>query len=134
MESVAPPASNPLIRLAARSGLFYGWCVVAVVLLVSMVATGTRMASGVIVKPLEHEFGWDRAEISLALAIGLLANGLGAPFGGRLIDRFGPRLVVGVSLAGIVGATVGTIVMHSIFELTWWWGLVAGLSSGALGG
>jgi len=134
METVGPPASNPLIRLAARSGLFYGWCVVAVVLPVSMVATGTRMVSGVIVKPLEHEFGWDRAEISLALAIGLLANGLGAPFGGRLIDRFGPRLVVSVSLAGIIGATVGTIMMHSLLELTWWWGLIAGLSSGALGG
>jgi MFS family permease len=129
-----PPESNPLIRLAARSGLFYGWCIVAVVLLVSMVATGTRMVSGVIVKPLEHEFGWDRAEISLALAIGLLANGLGAPFGGRLLDRFGPRLVVSVSIAGTIVATVGTVLMHSIFELTWWWGLVAGLSSGALGG
>jgi sugar phosphate permease len=117
-----------------RSGLFYGWFIVAVVLLVSMVATGTRMASGVMVKPLEQEFGWDRAEISLALAIGLLANGLGAPFGGRLIDRFGPRRVVIGSLVGTIAATVGTIMLHSIIELTWWWGLVAGLSSGALGG
>src|SRR5262249_26435404 len=31
-------------------------------------------------------------------------------------------------------ATVGTIGMHTIVELTWWWGLVAGLSSGTLGG
>jgi sugar phosphate permease len=134
MDMVRPAASSLLIRLASRSGLFYGWLVVAVVLLVSMVGTGTRMASGVMVKPLESEFGWDRAEISLALAIGLLANGLGAPFGGRLIDRFGPRLVVLGSLAVTIAATVGTILMHSIVELTWWWGLVAGLSSGALGG
>jgi MFS family permease len=129
-----PPASSPLIRLATRSGLFYGWFIVAVVFLVSMVATGTQMASSVMVKPLEYEFGWDRAEISLALAIGLLANGLGAPFGGRLIDRFGPRLVVVGSLAGTIIATVGTIAMHTIIELTWWWGLVAGLASGTLGG
>jgi sugar phosphate permease len=86
------------------------------------------------VKPLEHEFGWDRAEISLALAIGLLANGFGAPFGGRLIDRFGPRRVVIGSLLVTIVATIGTILMHTIVELTWWWGLVAGLSSGALGG
>jgi sugar phosphate permease len=126
-----PPASSPLVRLAMNSGLFYGWVIVAVVLLVSMVATGTRMASGVIIKPLEAEFGWDRAAISLALALGLLANGLGAPFGGRLIDRFGPRRVVVVALLVTIVATVSTVMMHTIVELTWWWGLVAGLSSGA---
>jgi sugar phosphate permease len=134
MEMVRPPASSPLIRLAMRSGLFYGWLIVGVILLVSMVGTGTRMASGVMVKPLENEFGWDRAEISLALALGLLANGFGAPFGGRLIDRFGPRRVVIGSLLVTVIATIGTVLMHTIYELTWWWGLVAGLSSGALGG
>src|SRR5262245_60746135 len=134
MEMTHPPASSPLVRLSMRSGLFYGWVVVAVILLVSMVGTGTRMASGVMVKPLESEFGWDRASISLALAIGLLANGLGAPFGGRLIDRFGPLRVVVGSLAVTIVATVGTILMQSLFELTFWWGLVAGLSSGALGG
>jgi MFS family permease len=131
MATLSQQVSSPLVRLAQRSGLFYGWCIVAVVLFVSMVATGTRMASGVIIKPLEAEFGWDRAAISLALALGLLANGLGAPFGGRLIDRFGPRRVVVVALAMTMVATVSTVMMHTIVELTWWWGLVAGLSSGA---
>ena len=126
--------SGPLVRFATRSGLFYGWLVVAIVLLVSMVGTGTRMASGVMIKPLEVEFGWDRASISLALAIGLLANGLGAPFGGRLMDRFGPRKVVIGGLLFTILSTLGTVIMHSLFELTLWWGLVAGLSSGALGG
>src|SRR5215212_3859586 len=101
-------------RLASRLGLFYGWLIVAVVLLVSMVTAGTRMASGVIIKPLEGEFGWDRATISLALAIGLLANGFGAPFGGKLIDRFGPQRVVIGSLIVTIVATVATILMHSI--------------------
>src|SRR5262245_37996502 len=114
MEMGNPPASSSLVRLATRSGLFYGWFIVAVVFLISMVVSGTQMASGVMVKPLEGEFGWDRAEISLALAIGLLANGLGAPFGGRLIDRFGSRRVVIWSLAGAIAATVGTLGMHTI--------------------
>ena len=83
------PVTSPVVRLAERSGVYYGWVMVAVVLLVSMIGAGTRMASGVMIKPLEAEFGWDRASISLALAIGLFANGLGAPFGGRLFDRFG---------------------------------------------
>src|SRR3954470_17898894 len=126
MASVSQPATSPLIRLASRSGLYYGWLVVAVVLLVSMVGTGTRMASGVMIKPLEAEFGWDRASISLALAIGLLANGPGPPFGGKLFDRFGPRRVAIGALILTIVATIGTIMMHSIFELIFWWGIVAG--------
>lgn len=126
--------TSPLIRAALRYGLYYGWVVVALVLLVSMIGAGTRMASGVMIVPLEAEFGWDRASISLALAVGLLANGFGAPFGGRLFDRFGPqRVVIGALLLTLV-AMGGTIVMHSIVELTLWWGVVAGLSTGVLSG
>ncbi len=134
MVAVPQQQSGPLVRLATRSGLYYGWIVVAVILLIALIGTGTRMASGVMIKPLEAEFGWDRASISLALAIGLLANGLGAPFGGKLFDRFGPRRVAIGALALTIVATVGTIMMHSIFELIFWWGIVAGIATGALGG
>lgn len=92
------------------------------------------MASGVLIKPLEGEFGWDRAEISLALAIGLLANGLGAPFGGKLIDRFGPRkLIVGALVIALL-STVGTIFMRSVVELTLWWGVALGIATGSMSG
>ena len=134
MAAVSQQTSSPLIRFAGRYGVYYGWFVVAVVLLVAMVGSGTRMASGIMVKPLEAEFGWDRAEISLALALGLLATGLGAPFGGRLIDRFGPRRVAVGALLLTIMATIGTILMQSIAEFVFWWGLVAGIASGALGG
>jgi len=134
MVAVPQQASSPLVRLSSRSGVYYGWLVVAVILLVALIGTGTRMASGVMIKPLEAEFGWDRASISLALAIGLLANGLGAPFGGKLFDRFGPRRVAIAALALTIVATVGTIMMHTIVEFVFWWGIVAGLSTGALGG
>jgi sugar phosphate permease len=128
------PVTSPVVRLAERSGVYYGWVMVAVVLLVSMIGAGTRMASGVMIKPLEAEFGWDRASISLALAIGLFANGLGAPFGGRLFDRFGPRRIVIIALVMTLMALVGTIYMQTILELTFWWGIVAGLSTGMLTG
>jgi MFS family permease len=118
MSTVGQHGSGIVVRLAQRSGLYYGWLVVATILLIAMIATGTRMASGIIIKPLEAEFGWDRAAISLALAIGLLANGLGAPFGGRLFDRFGPRRVVVGALILVLVATVGTIFMSTLFELT----------------
>jgi nitrate/nitrite transporter NarK len=45
----------------------------------------------VLFEPLEASFGWDRASVSLAFAISLVFFGLGAPLGGWLIDRYGPR-------------------------------------------
>lgn len=133
MRASAPPHGGIVVRAASRAGLYYGWLVVAVALMVTLVATGTRMASGVLIKPLEAEFGWDRAAISLSLAIGLLANGLGAPFGGRLIDRFGPSKVVAGAVALTLVATVCTIFMSDLIALTVWWGVVLGLSTGAVG-
>lgn len=44
-----------------------------------LVGAGVRSAPGVLIKPLEAEFGWGRAEISLAVAISILAYGLAAP-------------------------------------------------------
>ena len=57
-------------------GVYYGWIIVADGAARLDDWGRHRMASGVMIKPLEGEFGWDRASISLALAIGLLAERL----------------------------------------------------------
>src|SRR4026207_69239 len=69
----------------------YAWVIVPVTLLTLMAARAVRAAPGVIIVPLEQEFGWDRAAISLAVGVSLLAFGLGGPLGGWLLERFGPR-------------------------------------------
>ena len=60
-----------------------------------MLATAGAMgAPGVILQPLEKEFGWSTAEISVALAVRLALFGLIAPFAAAFINRFGVRPVV----------------------------------------
>src|SRR6185503_10727471 len=80
----------------------YAWVIVAVTLVTLMAAQAVRAAPGVIIVPLEQEFGWDRAAISLAVGVSLLAFGLGGPLGGWLLERFGPRrpLTGGILLIG----------------------------------
>src|SRR4026207_331255 len=80
----------------------YAWVIVPVTLLTLMAARAVRAARGVIIVPLEQEFGWDRAAISLAVGVSLLAFGLGGPLGGWLLERFGPRglLPGGILLSG----------------------------------
>ena len=59
---------------------------------------------GVLITPLEREFGWSRSEISLAIAVTLLCYGLAAPLSGRIADRFGLRAMA-LSFLVIVAAS-----------------------------
>ena len=71
-----------------------------------MLATAGAMgAPGVIIQPLEKEFGWSTAQISVALAVRLALFGLIAPFAAAFINRFGVRPVVVSAVAMISRAS-----------------------------
>lgn len=89
----------------------YAWVVVALAFLALALAMGTRSTIGLLVRPWEAEFGWDRAAVSLTASVGFLAYGLAQPLAGRWADRYGPRAVFAGSLAllGLSTAAVGLI-------------------------
>jgi hypothetical protein len=55
--------------------LHYAWIIVAVAFAVAVMTAGVRSTPGVLIVPLEHEFGWSRATISFALGLNLLLFG-----------------------------------------------------------
>src|SRR5438552_5787317 len=121
-------ATAPAERAARskRMGFHYAWVVSAVTFLTLLVAAGVRTAPGVFIKPFEDEFGWNRASISLAVAVSLLAYGLGGPLGGSLVDRFGPRKVM---LGGLVLIALGLgpmLAPHSPWQLYLLWAPTTG--------
>jgi sugar phosphate permease len=61
------------------------------------------MTAGLFIIPMQKEFGWSRSEVSIGPIVGLLAAML-APFGGVVIDRFGPRRVAiaGLGALGLI--------------------------------
>lgn len=65
-----------------------------------------RASFGVFQIPIAQEFGWPRAEFSLAIAIQNLAWGIGQPIFGALGERFGDRwsIIIGAFLysAGLI--------------------------------
>jgi MFS family permease len=90
----------------------YAWVVLAVLFLGLAVTSGTQGTFGLLVKPWETEFGWDRAAISLTASIGFVIYGLAQAFSGRLADRIGPRaiFVVGLVILGGGTAAIGSVV------------------------
>lgn len=67
-------------------------------------------ALGVMIEPLEQEFGWSRAEISAGPLMTSLVTLALAFFGGKAVDRYGPRRValIGVPFYAICLALIST--------------------------
>jgi MFS family permease len=118
--------------LRARPVPHYAWVIVAITFLVLLAAAGVRAAPGVLIKPLEAAFGWDRASISLAVALSFIAFGLGAPISGGLVDRFGPKRIMLGGLAFIVAGLVPLVWMSELWQLHLLWGVVVGIGTGAV--
>jgi MFS family permease len=66
--------------------------------LILLVGFGVRASFGVFQIPIAEQFGWPRAEFSLAIAIQNLAWGIGQPIFSAVAERFGDRraIVLGV--------------------------------------
>ena len=123
-------------RLARRlegRGVHYGWVVAAVSFLTLITAAGFRSTVGVLIVPLQDEFGWSRATISAAVAINLVLYGLGGPFAAGLYDRFGVRKVIVIALAVIATSSALTTQIASPWQLDLLWGVANGLATGAIG-
>lgn len=119
-----------LAAALARRGIHYGWAVAAVTFLTMLVTAGAVGAPGVLILPLQKEFGWATSEISSALAIRLLLFGLMAPFAAAFMNRFGVRPVAMVALGLIAASILGSFAMTQLWQLVLLWGIVLGFGTG----
>jgi len=107
------------------------WVVAACTFFVLLVAAGIRSVPGVLMVPLETEFGWSRATIGFAVAVNIALFGLIGPFSAALIERFGLRRTVGTALAVVALGVALTPFMQAPWQLVALWGVVVGGGSGA---
>ena len=105
---------------ASRGGIFYGWAIVAVLVVFTALVVGLAGANiAVFIEPMTRELGWSPAAFGWAQMARLETVIIAGPVLGRVIDRYGPRLLVAV--AGVL--TSGLVV--SLAYVTEEWQLVA---------
>jgi sugar phosphate permease len=107
---------NP--TLSGRPKVFYGWWLLAGSVVAMALGSGVSFWSfGLYISPLEEEFGWSRAEVSLGFSVSLAISGLTGPFIGRWIDASGPRVAI------VVGATLtaATYILLATTSELWQW-------------
>jgi predicted MFS family arabinose efflux permease len=113
-----------------KARLHYAWIVAGVTFLVLLVTAGIRATPGVLMVPLEAEFGWTSAAISGAIAINLALFGLIGPFAASLMDRWGLRRLVLCALALLVCSVALTALMTTRWQLILLWGVCVGSGTG----
>lgn len=112
--------------------LHYAWVIAGVTFLALLASAGIRSTSTVMVLPLEHDFGWERATVSLALSVNLLLYGLCGPFAGALMARFGVRRVMLVALMTLAASVGVSSLMSTAWQYVALWGVLVGLGSGSM--
>ena len=105
-----------------------------VILVVAAVLTlGTRGSFGLFIAPWQELFDVGRASVSLISATGFLMYGLSQPIAGKLLERYSPRLVIGLGLTivatGLAGAAMSTEMWMVFVTIGFIASFGAGLSS-----
>lgn len=114
----------------ARRDIHYGWVVAAVTFVTMLATAGALGAPGVMLRPLEAEFGWRNSDISTAFAVRLVLFGLMGPFSAALMNRFGVRRVVVTALLLIIAGFGLSVTMTRLWQLMLFWGLIIGFGTG----
>jgi sugar phosphate permease len=118
------------VRSSTR--LHRAWIVAGVALVATIGAAGFRATPGVLITPLQQEFGWSRGTISLAVSVNLILYGLTSPFAAALMERFGMRRVVPLALLLVAAGSGLTVFMRASWQLVVCWGVLVGLGTGSM--
>ena len=124
------PDTTTLTR--ARTGIHPAWPVAVVAFVALVGSAGFRAAPGVLMVPLEQEFGWSRTLMSSAVSVNLILYGLMAPFAAALMDRFGIRQVTSVALLLVAAGSGLSVFVTAGWQLVLTWGLLIGLGTGSM--
>ncbi|MFM2350277.1 MAG: hypothetical protein RIR04_1243, partial [Pseudomonadota bacterium] len=116
---------SPLINPILVAGCF-----------VLMLGFAIRSSFGMFQIPIASEFGWARAEFSMAIAVQNLAWGVGQPIFGAIAERFGDRkaIILGALLysAGLLLSSFAvTPGQHQLLEVLVGFG-IAGTGFGVI--
>jgi len=123
---------SPLIAPKAPllTPVLIGGCIII------LISFAIRASFGVFQIPIAEEFGWLRAEFSLAIAIQNLAWGIGQPIFGAIAERFGDRrAIVAGALLYATGLVLSSFAVtpgaHQLLEILVGFG-VAGTGFGVI--
>ena len=100
--------------------IYAGWWVISAPFLAAMLTVGSgQYAFGLLIEPLEQEFGWTRTQINLSLSFTAVGS-IVAPYLGYIMDKHGAKNILVASMALIV---ISYLMRPMMTELWHWYAL-----------
>jgi MFS family permease len=134
------PLPSPLVRTDSPDALtaarwehrlpfFYGWLVVAGLVVIGAVNSSFYWLPPLFVLPMQEELGWTRTSVFAAVTVRGLVGAFVSPFFGKLLDRPGGAIRLSIAAAVIGGLTTMPIawVQHE-WQFMLLFGVLGGLS------
>ena len=106
------------------------WLVLATAFVVIFFNSGSRMAFGVVLKPLEADLGWSRGPLSLVQTTYMVVSALTMPLAGRFADRYGFRLIIAAFVLVMAAGAGFTGFVKAPWQLFLLYGVVFAVGSG----
>jgi len=113
--------------------IFYGWWVALALAIIVLLSSGIRFTIGPFLKPVTADLGLDRGSFSLVVAVSLFLYGGFMPLVGRLVDRFGARVVCATGAFVMAASLALTGRMTTLWEFYLYYAVIGSLGLAATG-
>ncbi len=110
--------------------IFYGWVIVAAGCLILFLEWGFQYSYGVFFTELCTDLDWTRTMVSGAYSLGFLWHSVIYLPAGRLNDRYGPRLVLAISIIVLSAGYALMSIINAPWQLYIFYGIVVGTGMG----
>jgi MFS family permease len=106
---------------------YYGWNIVIVTSLITMLTVGSRYGAGPFFQPMLNSLGISRTLLSSIFAISMIVYGIAMPIAGYLVDKLGTRFVLLAGAVLIVVSIGWTVGSHDPVSFTFAYGVLLSL-------
>lgn len=111
----------------------HAWIILAGAFITFAVGAGFMHAYTVFLVQFVHDFGWSRAQVSIAYAVAQAVGGASSPFVGMLVDRLGPRRMVLLGGSLLIVGLIASAEIHALWHSVIFYGLIMTLGANCLG-
>ncbi|MDA1014572.1 MAG: MFS transporter [Planctomycetota bacterium] len=126
-------AVSPTVVSARRGRYFPGWTMLGISAAAQFLsAPGQSYSVAAFKDPMRQGLAISETNFAAAYAVATIVSACLLPFVGRLVDRFGARVMLPVIAAGLGTACLGMSTVESLTELYVAFGFVRSLGQGAL--
>ncbi|MFJ5771776.1 MFS transporter [Psychrobacillus sp. NPDC093180] len=105
-------------------GIYFGWYIIIVSMIITMLTVGLRLGIGPFVLPMMEDLSLTRTFISMIISVSMIMYGVGMPLAGYLCGKFNTKFVLLLGLVIIELSVLGTVLTNNVWIFFFMYGVL----------